>query len=129
VAVAAAAWRRGADVTLIAGPVTVPPPVGAAVVPVETTAEMLAAVTQHLPRADVFIMAAAPADFRPAEPASHKIKKDAAPAKVPLVATDDILVATRELRPPTAIVVGFALETEAALTGGQAKLRRKSLNM
>ena len=73
VALAAAAWRRGANVTLIAGPLAVPPPVGATLVPVETTAELLAAVTEHLPSADVLVMAAAPADFRPADAAPQKI--------------------------------------------------------
>ncbi len=129
VALAAAGWRRGADVTLIAGPLAVAPPVGVTVVPVETTADMAAAVAAHLPGADVLVMAAAPADFRPAAVAAQKIKKDAAPDAIPLVATEDVLVATRSLRPPGTIVVGFALETQAALAGGRAKLRRKALDM
>ncbi len=129
VAVAAAAWRRGADVTLIAGPLSVPLPVGPTIISVETADEMRAAVSQHLGSADVFVMAAAPADFRPASPAPQKIKKDAAPRAIPLVPTDDILVETRGLRGPSAIVVGFALETEAALAGGRSKLRRKALDM
>jgi len=129
VAVAAAAWRRGADVTLIAGPLAVPPPVGPTLVSIETTEQMRAAVAQHLPSADVLVMAAAPADFRPAAVAAHKIKKGAAPETIPLAPTDDILLATRELRPASAIVVGFALETEAALAGGRAKLRGKALDM
>jgi len=129
VAVAAAAWRRGADVTLIAGPLAVPPPVGPTLFSIETTEQMRAAVAQHLPSADVLVMAAAPADFRPAAVAAHKIKKGAAPETIPLAPTDDILLATRELRPASAIVVGFALETEAALAGGRAKLRGKALDM
>ena len=66
VAIAAAAWRRGADVTLIAGPVSVAYPTGAKVMKVETTEEMRAAVEQNIADADALIMAAAPADFRPA---------------------------------------------------------------
>jgi phosphopantothenoylcysteine decarboxylase/phosphopantothenate--cysteine ligase len=129
VAVAAAAWRRGAEVTLIAGPLSVPLPVGPTIITVETADEMRAAVSQQLGSADVFVMAAAPADFRPASAAPQKIKKDAAPRAIPLVPTDDILVETRGLRGPSAIIVGFALETEAALAGGRSKLRRKALDM
>jgi phosphopantothenoylcysteine decarboxylase/phosphopantothenate--cysteine ligase len=129
VAVAAAAWRRGADVTLIAGPLAVLPPVGTTLVSVETTAEMLAAVTEHMPTADVLVMAAAPSDFRPAVVAPQKIKKTVAPSSIPLAATEDVLVATRAVRPPRAIVVGFALETQAALIGGRTKLEQKALDM
>src|SRR5687767_11215181 len=79
VEVAAAAWRRGADVQLVAGPISVQPPAGVKVVSVESTAEMADAVSSALPAADVLIMAAAPADFRPASPATEKIKKRSAP--------------------------------------------------
>ncbi len=129
VALAAAAWRRGADVTLIAGPLSVEPPVGVTVTNVETASEMRDAVAAHLREADVLIMAAAPADFRPATVAEQKIKKSSAPSSIALEPTDDILVSTQELRNPAAIVVGFALETEAAIAGGREKLRRKSLDL
>src|SRR3546814_17287521 len=75
VAIAAAAWRRGANVRLIAGPLAVPAPVGVTVEPVETTAQMRDAVSAAIGAADVLVMAAAPADFRPADPAARKIKK------------------------------------------------------
>jgi phosphopantothenoylcysteine decarboxylase/phosphopantothenate--cysteine ligase len=129
VALAAAAWRRGADVTLIAGPLSVEPPVGVSIIDVETAAEMRDAVAAHLRDADVLIMAAAPADFRPATVAEQKIKKSSAPSSIALEPTDDILVSTQEFRNPAAIVVGFALETEAAVAGGREKLRRKSLDL
>jgi phosphopantothenoylcysteine decarboxylase/phosphopantothenate--cysteine ligase len=129
VAIAAAAWRRGADVTLIAGPLAVAAPVGVSVVDIETAAEMRDAVAAHLREADVLVMAAAPADFRPATVAEQKIKKTAAPSALALEPTDDILLATQELRNPAAIIVGFALETEAAVAGGRDKLRRKSLDL
>ena len=129
IAIAAAAWRRGADVTLVAGPLAVPVPIGPTLVSVETTDQMRAAVAEHLPTADVLVMAAAPADFRPATVAPRKIKKSAAPEAISVVPTDDILVSTRELRSSSALVVGFALETEAALAGGRAKLRGKSLDL
>ncbi len=129
VAIAGAAWRRGADVTLIAGPLGVAPPVGPAIISVETTDAMREAVAAHLPGADVLVMAAAPADFRPATVAAQKIKKDSLLSEIAVVPTDDVLLATRDLRPAHAIVVGFALETERALAGGRDKLRRKALDL
>ena len=129
VAVASAAWRRGADVSLIAGPLDVPTPVGVRVERVESTAEMGSAVERALPAADVLVMAAAPADFRAAEPAARKIKKAGAPSTIALAETPDILLATRGARRPGTIVVGFALETDDALTRGRAKLAAKDLDL
>ena len=129
VAIASAAWRRGADVTLIAGPLSVAPPVGPSIISVETTEAMRNAVAAHLPGADVLVMAAAPADFRPTTVAAQKIKKDSALSEIAVVPTDDILLSTRDRRPAHAIVVGFALETERALAGGRDKLRRKALDL
>jgi len=128
VALAAAAWRRGADVTLVAGPLQVEPPVGARVVPVETTAEMAVAVRAALADADVLIMAAAPADFRPVDVAAQKIKKIGAPTSIALAPTEDILLGTSGER-GRAVVVGFALETESILANGRAKLRTKGLDL
>lgn len=129
VAIAAAAWRRGASVTLVAGPLSVPPPTGPALVSVETTEEMRAAVATAIVDADVLIMAAAPADFRPAKPADRKIKKVAAPAAIELAPTSDILASTIEVRPPSLVTVGFALETDAAIDHGRAKLAAKQLDL
>ncbi len=129
VELAAAAWRRGAQVTLIAGPLEVPLPVGADVVPVETTHEMAAAVRRALPDADVLIMAAAPADFTVAEPADRKLKKRERPAALTLASTEDILLATRDVRPSGAVIVGFALETGNALAEGTRKLEEKGLDI
>lgn len=129
VAIASAAWRRGADVTLIAGPLDVPPPVGVTVRPVETTADMAAAVGHSLPDADVLVMAAAPADFRPAEPAARKIKKGSGTSTLALEPTADILLSTAGARRPGAVIVGFALETNDALTAGRDKLAAKSLDL
>src|SRR6185437_8147596 len=75
VAIAAAAWRRGADVTLVAGPLAIAPPHDVRVVHVESTQQMLDAVRAALPDSDVVVMAAAPADFRPTQVAAGKIKK------------------------------------------------------
>jgi len=128
-AIAAAAWRRGARVTLISGPSPLPVPAGAATVPVETAREMRDAVAGALVDADVLVMAAAVADFRPARPAAQKVKKrDGTVAELPLEATDDILLVTREQRPPGCLVVGFALETETAVANAREKLEKKDLD-
>ena len=129
VAIAAAAWRRGADVWLVAGPLEIAIPPGIAVRLVETTAEMATAVREALPRADALVMAAAPADFTPASPATKKIKKTDRPAAIALAPTLDILKSTSDARPPHAIIVGFALETGNALAGGREKLAAKDLDL
>jgi phosphopantothenoylcysteine decarboxylase / phosphopantothenate---cysteine ligase len=129
VALASAAWRRGATVTLIAGPLAVAVPSAVEHVPVETTEEMAAAVERSLAAADVLIMAAAPADFRAAEPAPRKIKKASAPSAIALAEAPDILVSTRGARANGLVVVGFALETDDALAGGREKLASKDLDL
>ncbi|WP_411281977.1 bifunctional phosphopantothenoylcysteine decarboxylase/phosphopantothenate--cysteine ligase CoaBC [Gemmatimonas sp.] len=128
VAIAAAAWRRGADVTLIAGPLEVEIPPGLHVVTVETTSQMRDAVARALPGADVLIMAAAPADFTAAAPATAKIKKAAAAHALALVPTDDILASTRAARPASCVTVGFALETGDARSEAGRKLVDKGLD-
>ena len=129
VAIAAAAWRRGADVSLVAGPLEVAVPPGIDVVPVETTEEMATAVRAALPQADALVMAAAPADFSAAQPAAKKIKKKDRPDAIALTATPDILKTTRDARRPRAVVVGFALETGDALAGGKEKITEKDLDL
>lgn len=129
VAIAAAAWRRGADVVLVAGPLSITPPAGVVVTPVESTAEMAEAVRRELDRADVLVMAAAPADFRAAEPSHSKIRKESAPVAIPIAPTDDILQTTRAARRPGSIVVGFALETDDVLANSRRKLVAKGLDL
>jgi phosphopantothenoylcysteine decarboxylase/phosphopantothenate--cysteine ligase len=129
VALAAAAWRRHANVLLVAGPMSVDPPVGVYTQRVETTDEMADAVERELPTADVLVMAAAPADFRPAEPRASKIKKKSAPDALALSPTPDVLARTRQSRKKGAVVVGFALETDDALGGGREKLAAKDLDL
>jgi phosphopantothenoylcysteine decarboxylase/phosphopantothenate--cysteine ligase len=129
VAIAAAAWRRGADVTLIAGPLAVASPLGVQLVHVETTEEMRDAVARAVGSADALVMAAAPADFRPAEPAGQKIKKADAPASVPLAPTPDILRSTIEARRTGMVAVGFALETTDVMRHARAKLSSKELDL
>jgi phosphopantothenoylcysteine decarboxylase/phosphopantothenate--cysteine ligase len=132
VALAQAAWRRGASVTLVAGHLDVAVPHGIDVVKAQTVAEMKVAVERILPSTDVLIMAAAPADFRPAAPASQKIKKGVTsqkPQPIELEETDDILRSTTSARKPDSIVVGFALETENLLANSAKKLEQKGLDM
>jgi phosphopantothenoylcysteine decarboxylase/phosphopantothenate--cysteine ligase len=129
VAIAGAAWRRGANVTLIAGPLTVAPPAGATVMMVETTEQMRAAVEHAIGDADALIMAAAPADFRPASPADRKIKKATAPAAIALEPTPDILASTIAARSRKLVTVGFALETNSAIDNGRGKLAAKQLDL
>ena len=129
VAIAASAWRRGGEVTLVAGPMSVPAPTGVVLREVETTEEMAAAVAAELPGAAALIMAAAPADFRAMTAATSKIKKKSAPSSIELAATPDILASTRGARAKDAVIVGFALETENAVRGGREKLEAKALDM
>jgi phosphopantothenoylcysteine decarboxylase/phosphopantothenate--cysteine ligase len=128
-AIAAAAWRRGAEVTLIAGHLEVEPPIGVRVVSATTTESMAVAVREALPGAHALIMAAAPADFRAAQVAPSKLKKADAPPSLSLSATPDILLATRDARPPRLVTVGFALETDNALASARAKLAAKGLDL
>ena len=129
IALAAAAWRRGAQVTLIAGPLEVDVPVGLTVVPVETTEEMADAVSRALPGASALIMAAAPADFRAAAPAAGKMKKASAPPSITLARTPDILLHTMPDRPAGLVVVGFALETDDLLDNARQKMTEKRLDL
>ena len=129
VAIAAAAWRRGADVKLIAGPLSVDAPAGPAVMTVETTEQMRAAVAQSIGAADALIMAAAPADFRPAAPADQKIKKSNTPPSIALESTPDILASTIGARSKRLVTVGFALETTSAVEHGRGKLASKQLDL
>ena len=129
VAIAAAAWRRGARVTLIAGPLSVAPPVGVDVVSVESTAEMRDAVAARLGAADLLVMAAAPADYSPAERATGKLKKTGEPRALALRETPDILRTTKDARRDGMVVVGFALETDDPLANARRKLEGKELDM
>jgi phosphopantothenoylcysteine decarboxylase / phosphopantothenate---cysteine ligase len=127
-AIAAAAWRRGADVTIIAGPTSAPPPVGPTLRRVESADDMLVAVRDALPGADILFMAAAVADFRPVR-AEGKLKKSDAPAALALEPAPDVLRETRAARPDGTVVVGFALETGDGRDSARAKLREKGLDL
>jgi phosphopantothenoylcysteine decarboxylase/phosphopantothenate--cysteine ligase len=128
-ALAAAAWRRGADVVLVTGPTQLPLPVGPRVLRVQTADEMAHAVGDELQHASVLLMAAAVADFRPAQTVAGKIKKDARPAALELEPAPDILSVTRSRRRGDAVIVGFALETGDGREPARAKLRDKGLDL
>jgi phosphopantothenoylcysteine decarboxylase/phosphopantothenate--cysteine ligase len=129
VAIARAAARRGARVTLIAGPIVVAIPAGIDVVHVERTGELHDAVKKALPSADVLVMAAAPADFRPATVHASKIKKGGTVPAITLEPNDDILKATIPVRKKGCVVVGFAIETDDLLANAKSKLDAKALDM
>lgn len=128
VALAAAAWRRGARVTLVHGPLEVALPTGGDRIAVTTTAEMRDAVAAALVGADALIMAAAPADFRAADVSTQKIKKGDTAPNIALEHTDDILASTRALRKAGAVVMGFALETTDIEAHAREKMSRKGLD-
>lgn len=135
VALAAAARRRGADVVLVAANLAVAAPYGVTVVPVESAAELRTAVRAAAAGADVVVMAAAVADFRPSAPSVHKIKKsDSGPAPIELTQNPDVLaeLAGERLRPGQ-VLVGFAAETGDAtgdvLHHGRAKALRKGADL
>ncbi|MGY1630372.1 bifunctional phosphopantothenoylcysteine decarboxylase/phosphopantothenate--cysteine ligase CoaBC [Geodermatophilus sp. SYSU D01186] len=134
-ALARVAAARGAEVVLVAANVDLPAPFGVRVVPVGTAEELRAAMLAEAADADVVVMAAAVADFRPAEVAATKLKKDSAaePSAVPLVRNPDVLAELVTKRPPGQLVVGFAAETGDdagdVLTHARAKLARKGCDL
>ena len=130
-ALAAAAWRRGADVLLVSGPTSLPAPVGVEVVRVESACEMHDAVAGRLPEMDLSIFAAAVADYRPGEARSDKIKRASSSdgLDVSLVPNPDVAADTRPLRKAGSVAVGFALETSDLLEHGRGKLDAKGFDL
>ncbi len=127
-AIAAAARAAGASVTLVSGPVRLDTPAGVVRVDVRSAGQMLDAVQAHLAGHDVFIAAAAVADYTVAAPASAKRKKDGAPWQLVLTPTVDI-VATVAAMPARPYVVGFAAETEDVEANARAKRIRKGMDL
>ncbi len=127
-AVAAAAREAGAHVTLVSGPVQLQTPTGVTRINVESARDMYAAVHRHVAEADVFIAAAAVADFQPATVAKQKIKKQGVSVKLDLEPAPDIVKSVAEMakRP---FVVGFAAETNDVEENARSKLKRKKLDM
>ena len=130
-AIAAAAQRAGADVRLITGPTALRAPAGVAVVRIETAAELADAVLAALPGAHAVVMAAAVADYRPAKPASQKLKKrdHGDVMTIELTKNPDVLQAVVAKRDPGTLVVGFKAETGDAVAEATRMLREKGLDL
>ncbi|MCZ6856569.1 MAG: bifunctional phosphopantothenoylcysteine decarboxylase/phosphopantothenate--cysteine ligase CoaBC [Gemmatimonadetes bacterium] len=128
-ALAEAAYARGADVTLIAGPTALPLPHGVKAIVVDATSELEEAVRNALPDTDVLIMAAAPADFRPTLRAGSKLPRGEGALEITLEPTADVLQATRDKRKQGSLSIGFALETSDGVRHAREKLDRKALDM
>ena len=128
-AIAREAALRGAEVTLISGPVALEAPLGVKRVNVTTARDMLEAVQAALPETDILVKAAAVADYRPASVASEKVKKKEGDLSIPLERTADILGWVSENRHPGLFVCGFSMETENMLENSQKKLHKKKLDM
>ena len=133
-AIAQSALDQGAEVILITAPVALPGPIGARLVPVRTASEMAEAVFSETSDADLLVMAAAVADYRPAREAENKIKKDQGGLDtISLERTVDILKEVTRIKAKKktgpAVVVGFAAETENLLKNAKLKLEQKNLDL
>ncbi len=129
-AIAAAARDRGAEVTLVRGAATAEVPAGVRVVEIESAGDLLAAMERECPAQDAVIQAAAVADYRPAEQADRKIKKqDGGELVLRLVENPDVARAVGEKKRPGQILVGFAAETDHVREHAAEKLRKKNLDM
>ncbi len=127
-AVAAAAAAQGAKVILVSGPVSLAEPAGIEVIYAGTAEEMYSAIHERVSDADIFIAAAAVSDYRPANAARQKIKKNAETMSIDLVRSRDILASVASL-PAAPFTVGFAAETEKVRDYALGKLKSKKLDM
>ena len=128
-AIARAAAFRGAQVTLVTGPVHLAPPLFAETVPVVSARDMFEAVAARSGEQDIIIKAAAVADYTPAETASEKVKKKDGDLSIPLKRTQDILAWLGENRREGQFLCGFSMETEHLLENSRAKLEKKHVDM
>ena len=128
--IAEAALARGAEVTLVSGPVSIAAPKGCRLISVETTEDLYQAMMGECSSHDLIIQSAAPADYRPVERADQKIKKEKGqPLKLTFEETQDIAAAVGQNKREGQILVGFAAETENLLDNASVKLRKKNLDM
>ncbi|MDD6291191.1 MAG: bifunctional phosphopantothenoylcysteine decarboxylase/phosphopantothenate--cysteine ligase CoaBC [Lachnospiraceae bacterium] len=128
-AIAENCMRRGAEVTLITGPVALTPPPFVKVVPVVSAADMAEAVKTCYEAQDIIIKSAAVADYRPLHPANEKVKKKDGGATIELERTEDILAFLGKNKRPGQFVCGFSMETENMLENSRAKLEKKNVDM
>ena len=128
-AIARAAARRGAEVTLVSGPTALPRPGYMEIVDVESAREMFDAVTSRAPEMDIIIKAAAVADYRPADVAEDKIKKKDGDLSIPLERTRDILGTLGQRKREGQFLCGFSMETRDLIDNSRKKLTKKNLDM
>ena len=128
-AIAKAAAYRGAEVTLVTGPVAIKPPMFVKVVPIESAEDMFQAVTGAAPEQDIIIKSAAVADYTPVSTATEKIKKKEGAASIELKPTQDILKWLGEHKTQGQILCGFSMETENMLENSRKKLEKKKADM
>lgn len=128
-AIAAQAMRRGADVTLVSGRVSIQPPIGVHVVPIVSAADMAQAVKDRADEQDIIIKAAAVADYRPADVSDEKVKKKDDSLSLALERTEDILAYLGAHRREGQFLCGFSMETEHMIENSRAKLEKKNIDM
>jgi len=130
-ALAAAAWRRGAEVVVVSGPTELPPPIGVELHRVETAREMSQAAAERMPEVDAAVFAAAVADYRPEDPSDRKRKRsrDGESWAVTLTANPDVAATAIPLGRLGVVTVGFALETEALLENARSKRETKGFDL
>lgn len=128
-AIAENCMRRGAEVTLVSGPVQIAPPLCVRLIPVVTAADMASAVKECYQEQDIIIKTAAVADYRPAHPADEKVKKKDDKSVMELERTEDILAYLGAHRRDGQFICGFSMETENMLENSRAKLAKKNVDM
>lgn len=128
-AIAEQAMRRGADVTLVSGRVSIQPPIGVHVVPIVSAADMAQAVKDRADEQDIIIKAAAVADYRPADVSDEKMKKKDDSLSLALERTEDILAFLGAHRREGQFLCGFSMETEHMIENSRAKLEKKNIDM
>lgn len=128
-AIAKMAMLRGADVTLVSGPVNIPVPPFVKVINVESAQQMFEAVRDAAPEQDIIIKSAAVADYRPMTVAEDKIKKTDGDMSIPLERTTDIIKYLGEHKPEGQFICGFSMETKDMLENSSAKLVKKNMDM
>lgn len=128
-ALARAAMLRGADVTLVSGPVSLKPPMDVKMISVVSAADMFRAVTEHFEEQDIVIKAAAVADYRPVSVNREKVKKKEEQFSLPMERTRDILQYLSEHKRKGQFLCGFSMETEHMISNSREKLVKKHLDM
>ncbi len=128
-AIAKNAMLRGANVTLVTGPVHIDPPMFVDVVPVKSAADMFEAVTSRADSQDIIIKSAAVADYKPSNVSDEKVKKSDGDLSIPLERTQDILKYLGEHKKAGQFLCGFSMETQNMLENSRAKLQKKNLDM